>query len=101
MENDLLNAIKKLIDKKLTSNTEKDYLDVQETCFFLGISKSHLYKLNYRKVIPFFKPTGSKKVYYLKTDLVKYLTGNRFMSKNEMEIKTQSFFQNKRGGGFV
>lgn len=101
MENDLLNAIEKLIDKKLTSNTEKDYLDVQETCFFLGISKSHLYKLNYRKVIPFFKPTGSKKVYYLKTDLVKYLTENRFMSKSEMESKTQSYFQNSKVANYV
>lgn len=100
MENDLLNAIEKLIDKKLTS-TEKEYLDVQETCFFLGISKSHLYKLNYRKVIPFFKPSGSKKVYYKKADLVEYLTKNRFMSKSEMETKTQSYFQNSKTRNYV
>lgn len=94
---EILLAIEKLIDSKLISN-EKEYLDVQETCFFLGISKSHLYKLNFRKVIPFFKPTGSKKVYYQKSDLVKYLTENRFMSKSEMDTKTQKYFQNKRGG---
>lgn len=100
MKEELLFAIEKLIDSKLISN-EKEYLDVQETCFFLGISKSHLYKLNHRKVLPFYKPSGSKKVYYLKSDLVKYLTENRFMSKSEMEVKTQSYSQNKRGGGFV
>lgn len=100
MKDDLLFAIEKLIDSKLISN-EKEYLDVQETCFFLGISKSHLYKLNFRKVIPYYKPVGGKKLYYHKKDLLKYLTENRFMSKSEMDIKAQSHFQNNRGGNYV
>lgn len=101
MENDLLNAIEKLIDKKLTSNTEKEYLDVQEACFFLGISKSTIYKMNHRNVIPYFKGKNSKKLYYYKKDLIEYMTENRFMSKSEMDAKTQSYFQNKGGGNYV
>lgn len=96
MEHELLYAIEKLIDSKLKNN-DKEYLDVQETCSFLGVSKSTLYKLNFCKVIPFYKPTGSKKVYYKKSDLLKYLTENRFMSQSEIKAKTLDYFENKKG----
>ncbi len=100
MKDELLFAIEKLIDRKLISN-EKEYLDVQEACFFLGISKSHLYKLNFRKIIPYYKSSSGKKVYYLKKDLIKYLTEYRFMSKSEMEITARNRFQEDKGGGYV
>ncbi len=100
MKDNLLSEIEKIIDKKLIS-TQKEILDISEACILLGVSKSTLYKKNHRKEIPYFKPKHSKKVYYHRQDLIDYMTENRFMSKSEMEAKTQSYFQNKRGGGFV
>lgn len=100
MKDQLLHEIEKIIDKKLIS-TQKEILDVSEACQLLGISKSTIYKKNFRNEIPFFKPKNSKKVYYNRQDLIDYMTENRFMSKSEMETKTQSYFQNKRGGGSV
>jgi predicted DNA-binding transcriptional regulator AlpA len=100
MKDQLLSEIEKIIDKKFT-NTQKEILDISDAAFMLGLAKQTLYKMNHRKVIPYFKPSGSKKVYYHRQSLVDYMTENRFMSKSEMEAKTQSYFQNKRGGGFV
>lgn len=97
MEKELLYAIEKLIDSKLKKN-DKEYLDVQETCLLLNISKSTLYKLNFHKVIPYYKSSGGKKVYYKKTDLIIYLTKNRFMSQSEIKAKTLNYFENKEGG---
>jgi len=97
---ELLLAIEKLINNSNIKN-EKEFLDVQEACFYLGISKSTLYKYNLRNVIPYFRPTGSKKAYYLRTDILKYLSENRFMSKREMDDKSSSFFTQKKGENYV
>lgn len=97
---DILLAIEKLIDSKIIKN-EKEFFDIQEACFYLGISKSTLYKFNFRKVIPYFVPTGSKKCYYLKSDLNKYLSENRFMSKREMDEQANSYFTQKKGEQYV
>lgn len=97
---EILLAIEKLIDSKL-KNIDKEYLDVQEACFLLGISKSTIYKLNFRKELTFFKAKGGKKVYYKKTHLIEYLTKNRFMSQSEIKAKTLNYFENKEGGQHV
>lgn len=97
---DILLAIEQLIDSKLTKK-EKDYLDVQEACFLLSISKSTIYKFNLRKVIPYYRPTGSKKIYYLKKDVLKYLSENRFMSKREMDEQSSNFFNQRKEATYV
>lgn len=93
---DILLAIKELIDNKI-NKIEKEYFDIQDACIFLGLSKSTVYKFNYRKVIPYFRPSGSKKVYYHKSDLINYLSENRIMSQKEVLEKSQKHFQIKKG----
>lgn len=99
MISNILTEIEKLIEGKIIS-LQKDYYDVSETCQVLGISKSTLYKLNLRKALAYYRPTGSKKIYYKRTDILNYITENRFMSKSEMEAKSQSYFENKGGLGY-
>jgi excisionase family DNA binding protein len=103
MNGELLSAIENLIDKKFKNllSIQKDIVDVSDASFILGVSKGTVHKMCHRKIIPYFKPTGSTKIYFQRADLIAYMTENRFMSKTEMEAKTQSFFQKKIGGGFV
>lgn len=69
MNNELLVAIERLLDNRL-GKVCSDYLDTASACQFLSIEKETLCKLNHRKVIPYYKPTGSKKVYYYRKDLI-------------------------------
>ena len=103
INDELLSAIEKLIDKKFKNllSIQKDIVDVSDASFILGVSKGTINKMCSNKKIPYFKPKGSTKVYFKRSDLIAYMTENRFMSKTEMEAKTQNYFQNKRGGGFV
>ncbi len=100
MEQNILLSIEKLLDSKF-SNIQSEYLDIQGACFFLGVSKSTMHKFNHRKVIPYFKPHGSKKCYYLKEELVKYMTENRFKSKQQIEEEAQRFLSQRKGGSHV
>lgn len=92
----ILSAIEQLLDKKMNSG-DNDFLDVQQTCFFLGISKSTLYKLNFEKKIPYYKANGSKKVYYKKSELIAYITQNRLKSKAEIEAEARQFLKERKG----
>ena len=74
--------IKKLI-KAMPSSLDKPFMSVSEASWFLNISNSTIYKLNFRKEIPYYK-TG-KKVFYSKEDLISYVTKNRVMSRDEVE----------------
>jgi excisionase family DNA binding protein len=75
--------------RKNTVNNEVFTLD--EACEYLSISKSSMYKMNMEKVIPFYKP--SRKVYYKKSDLDKYLSSNRMEADGDIDI--QQFFYSK------
>lgn len=99
MENVLL-AIEQLLDSRL-GKVSNDYLDIQGACFFLGLSKSTIHKLNHKKVIPYCKPNGSKKCYYLKSDLIEYMTKNRLKSKQEIDDEAQRFLMQRKGANHV
>ncbi|WP_309613991.1 helix-turn-helix domain-containing protein [Flavobacterium sp.] len=99
MEN-ILTSIEKLLDSKF-SNIQSEYLDIQGACFFLGLRKSTVHKLNHRKIIPYFKPLGSKKCYYLKSDLVEYMTKNRLKSRQEINDEAQRYLSERKGGSYV
>lgn len=100
MTTGILLAIEQLLDSKLRKVCP-EYLDSQDACVFLGISKACLYKKNLQKAIPYYKPNGSKKVYYKRSDLIAYLTANRLLSKDEIGKEATEFFTHKNGGAYV
>jgi predicted DNA-binding transcriptional regulator AlpA len=97
----IIHALEDIILGSKLFKINKDYLDSQDACFFLGISKSTLYKMNLRKELPYFKPRNSKKVYYLRTDLVEYITQNKLMSQAEITEHSINFLNKKKGGSNV
>lgn len=73
------NLLKKKDDKPLT---------FKEACAYLGYAPSYLYKLTYRKVIPYYKPTG-KMIFFSKSELDEWVFTNGERGVQSAELKTE------------
>ncbi|WP_234111558.1 MULTISPECIES: helix-turn-helix domain-containing protein [Chryseobacterium] len=89
-------AISEIISQVLKGNNKlifKDFLDVSEAAAFLGVTKGWMYKLNYHKIIPYYKPHG-KKIYYKREDLLSYLSGGKHYSSAELNERANEILKN-------
>ena len=68
----------------------KEVLNLQETCQFLELSPSHLYKLTSTGGIPYYKPNG-KKLYFKRAELETWLLRNRSCSHDEIEQQAADY----------
>jgi len=55
---------------------QKGIYNPDEAASFLGISKSHLYRLTHTNQISYSQP-GGKKIYFSKADLIEYIKKNK------------------------
>jgi excisionase family DNA binding protein len=62
-------------------------LNTKEAAEFLGISRSHLYRLTSRGEIAHYKPNGIK-LYFLEEDLLAYLKSGKVRASYEVEAET-------------
>lgn len=73
-------------NKKLPANEnryeENRFLTSEEAAEFLSISKSSLYKLTHKKILPFYKPNG-KLIYFKKLDLLDFIMSRRNITTGE------------------
>ena len=75
---------------------QKTVLNFSETCKYLDVSESHLYKLTSTKQIPHFCPQG-KKLYFKRIELDDWLQRNRQSSTDEIDkLATEYILKNKR-----
>lgn len=84
----------------ITANTiftTKEVLTSDEAARYLGISKSYLYKLTMRQLIPHYKPLG-KMCYFNRQELEAWLQANRVSTSEEIEQKAQAYCLQKKGG---
>lgn len=96
-QNELLKQFEQL--RKVVSLNillQKPVLNFQETCQYLDISSSHLYKLTSKRAIPHFCPNG-KKLYFKRDELDVWLLRNKQLSLDEIEEHTDAFLSRKRG----
>ncbi|MCI2228282.1 helix-turn-helix domain-containing protein [Polaribacter sp. MSW13] len=87
-----LNSIEKLIVEHQTM--QKKVLNFNETCKYLELSQSHLYKLTSTGAIPHYKPNG-KKIYFNRPELDQWLLRNKIESKDEIEQQAANFLISK------
>ncbi|WP_418508930.1 helix-turn-helix domain-containing protein [Corallibacter sp.] len=79
------------LDNTEGRNSNNDIIySTEEACEFLNISKSTMYKLTSSKSIPFSKP-GGKNMYFLKSELEKFLLGKRQITNCELETQTNDY----------
>ena len=85
--------------EQVTANTiftTKEMLTAEEAAKYLGISRSYLYKLTMRKLIPHFKPMG-KMCYFNRLELEAWLQTNRIATNEEIEQQAQAYCLQKGG----
>ncbi|PSR55966.1 hypothetical protein AHMF7605_21905 [Adhaeribacter arboris] len=67
-----------------SSESNDQPLTVQEAATFTNLAVPTLYSLVSRKEIPFFKRSGSKRLYFLKSELRKWLLEERQKTVSEI-----------------
>ena len=76
--------------------SQKNVLTFDEAATFIGVSKSHLYKMTMLKTIPHYKPRG-KMVYFDRIELDSWLLQNRVSTADEIEAMANTYVTiNKR-----
>lgn len=81
----------------ITANTifcTKEVLTSDEAARYMGISKSHLYKLTMNQQIPHYKPMG-KMCYFNRLELEQWLQNNRVATAMEIEQRAQAYCMKK------
>lgn len=69
-------------------------LDFEAARAFLGVSKSTMYKISHKRLIPFTRP-GGKLIYFKRKDLLAYMNSNPVKSAEEIEAAAVSHIMNK------
>jgi len=85
--------------EQVTANTiftMKEMLTAEEAAKYLGVSRSYLYKLTMKKLIPHFKPMG-KMCYFNRHELEAWLQTNRIATSEEIEQQAQAYCLQKGG----
>jgi len=68
----------------------KKFLTVTEASNFLGISKSSLYQLTAKRMIPFYRPNGGK-LYFIELELINYIESSRVKTHHEIQCEAQAY----------
>jgi len=86
---DILSSIESLL------RTQKTTFNLDDLCSYTGLSKSAVYKLTQRRLIPYSKP-NSKIIFFKKDDVDAYLLSNPIDTQEEVEkIATNYILRNK------
>jgi excisionase family DNA binding protein len=88
-----LKAIQQKLDE-LHAN-QKAVLTFDEAVRYLCVSSSTLYKLTFQNKISFSKP-GGKLIYFIRSDLDKWLLQNRVPSTEEIKEQSLNYMTNKK-----
>ena len=67
---------------------QKALFNFNETCQYLDVSESHLYKLTSARQIPHFCPQG-KKLYFKREELNEWLQRNRQLTNAQVEANVE------------
>lgn len=73
----------------------KEVLTSEEAAKYMGVSKSYLYKLTMRQMIPHYKPMG-KMCYFVRAELERWLQSNRVSTSDEINQLAQAYCADKK-----
>lgn len=80
---DLKEIILQLKDSK-TNNSQSEYVDADEFCTITGLAKNTFYNYkHFKKLPPSFTRPGSRKSYFLRTDVINWMTSQKSESPKE------------------
>jgi excisionase family DNA binding protein len=83
-----LQQIKQFIKEQ--SILRKEILTLEEITWYLGLSKSSVYKLTSKREIPFYSP-GGKKLYFKKSEIDNWVYESKITPIKEVETQVESY----------
>ncbi len=99
-ESRLEEALERVLSKRGIPNETNDdkLLTVADAASFLSLSIPTIYSLVSRREIPFLKPEGTKRVYFLKEDLRNYIKEGRQKPRSQElnGVGKKTFIHKKR-----
>ena len=87
IQNDV-KQIKQFIKEQ--SILRKEILTLEEVTWYLGLSKSSLYKLTSKREIPFYSP-GGKKLYFKRSEIENWVYKSKVTPIDEVESELQEY----------
>lgn len=91
-----MDEVKQLLKKmEEDMSRQKRLITLKEMAKHLGVSKSYLYKLTSKGLIPHYKPTG-KVIYFEKSEVEEWLMKNPIKAVSQLEEEATSY-QLRRG----
>ena len=88
MDKEILDKLEQI--QKYTLLQAKNYLNVEDLCNYIGMSKAQVYAKMREHAFPYSKPCG-KLAFFLKSDIDEWLGSNRIASKYELESQAASY----------
>ncbi|WP_430972641.1 helix-turn-helix domain-containing protein [Sunxiuqinia rutila] len=70
--------------------SQKDVLTFEEAATYMGISKSHLYKMTMLGSLEFYKPRG-KMIYFELESINRFLLQNRISPADEIQARASTY----------
>lgn len=92
-EKEILQTILNRIDEAVKIQ-HSEFLSLDETCKYMGVTKVHMYRLMRDRLITYSKPTG-KVAYFKKSDIEEYLSRNTIPSFASLEAMAADYAINK------
>lgn len=91
----LLIQIQNLLQELLSlpKDSQDEFLDVEETAKFLGLSKNTLYVKVSRREVPSIR--RGKRLYFSKSDLIDYLNEGKRKTKDQLKDISNNYLKNK------
>lgn len=96
MDNNTNNVLQRVEQLENVYLQQKTVLNFEEAAKFLSFSKSYLYKLTHKGIVPHYKPNG-KHIYFNRLELEQWLQTNKVLSQDEIEAKATTFLTTKKG----
>jgi excisionase family DNA binding protein len=75
---------------KEQSILRKEILTLEEITWYLGLSKSSVYKLTSKREIPFYSP-GGKKLYFKKSEIDNWVYESKITPIKEVENEVENY----------
>jgi excisionase family DNA binding protein len=75
---------KKQLPDQLPKDQNIEILELKQAAELLKLKPSYMYSLIHQNKIPHYKPNG-KRVYFIKSELIKWILGSKVKTIDEME----------------
>lgn len=81
----------KLEELKKVALLQKEVLTIDEASLYTGYTVDYLYKLIHLKEIPYRKPPKGRKLFFIKEELISWLTSNKEYSNEQLDQRAANY----------